>query len=1227
MDDSGHGTHVAGIIGGVGNNSLGITGVCWGVKLLPLRIIKKFGSATYGTYSAAIGALDYIRQLNSPVRRVAVANHSWGGSGYSLAMLNAINNPLSTNDPLPTGITSSFLRDTNVITLAGLTAQVGRIKIGMTISGTGIPVNTLVTIVSGSTVTLSNYTTAARTNQPLVFSNPVRPRPYGVVHVAAAGNSRANNDRMPIYPANAASGFIISVGATDSADSPSIWTGLAGTNSGRLTVDVFAPGTGIWSTRLKLPTDPSYGYESRNGTSMAAPQVAGAVALLRLWQPALTEVQARQVVIDQVDMTNELKTRCLSGGRLNVGKILDKVYSPSLFGSGGSTSGLGSAAAALQIAQAVTGRLAAGNTHNLLLDQGEVWAWGAGTSGQLGNGGSVDSSTPVKVSGLRDVVMVAVASSSSYALKADGTVWSWGSNSNFMLGLGRVVSSVERSTPQQITGLSDISWISGGSNHCLAVRSDGQLFAWGQNTDGQLGDGTTIIRSSPIMVPGLTQIIQADAGWFHSVAVDKNGAVYAWGRRASSSSNNLGDGNLAEDALTPVAITGISDVIMVEAAQTGTIYLKQDGSVWGAGAIIAPNCNTPRMLPGLTDIQFIAAGSLHALAIDREGKLFGWGNGGAGELGSGQPTGGNNNPQEVAMAGDAGIVACSAGASLSMILDGSGRVLTCGQNPQGRLGYTVLPERAFPVRHPTLDGATSLGASGPVRWASHPSKGFLVWGSVHGAGNGSTTLGLFQKPTSYQAPGLTSPILQCASGFPYITAALLANGTVVSLNSGTNPTPVSGISNVTRIAAGDNFVLAILEDQTVKSWGKNDYGQLGDGTTTQRFSPVAVPGLTGVTQVSGGRGHSLALRSDGTVWAWGNNSYGQVGDGTTNDRLAPIQVPGLTDVVKVEAVGPFGLNAQLNNGASFALTSSGALYGWGKAGSYFGQQPNPSDKLSPEVIFSSPTNPVTDFVVKPDCLVALRRDGTLISWGSTYYLGRAPGDKTSSLVPAPVYGGTNVISLVSSNVPGSILFTKQDGSVWTWGGDLFYTMGLGESFACQFVPIAGFGGISGIVSSLGAGDTANSWQFQNFSVAEILDDSLVSDSADPDADGIPNLLEYALGLNPRALTSSGLPTARTDLIGASAQSESAGSEVQLFSTPTVDLTSGKRYLAYTVNRSSGIRQDIDYIVEVSNDLINWNSGDPYTVTVLDTAETLEVYSATSLDDVPRQFMRLKIQRK
>ena len=143
----------------------------------------------------------------------------------------------------------------------------------------------------------------------------------------------------------------------------------------------------------------------------------------------------------------------------------------------------------------------------------------------------------------------------------------------------------------------------------------------------------------------------------------------------------------------------------------------------------------------------------------------------------------------------------------------------------------------------------------------------------------------------------------------------------------------------------------------------------------------------------------------------------------------------------------------------------------------------------------------------------------------------------------------------------------------------------------------------------------------------MLDDALVGDLAMPAGDGVPNLVKYALGLNPRQrYGTSSLPAVRMDIIGGSAQSAGVGGGIGLFSVPTVDLTSGKHYMAFTVQRN-GIHQDIDYIVEVSNDLTLWNSGDPYTVTVLDTAEILEVYSATSVDDVPQQFMRLKIQRK
>jgi hypothetical protein len=130
---------------------------------------------------------------------------------------------------------------------------------------------------------------------------------------------------------------------------------------------------------------------------------------------------------------------------------------------------------------------------------------------------------------------------------------------------------------------------------------------------------------------------------------------------------------------------------------------------------------------------------------------------------------------------------------------------------------------------------------------------------------------------------------------------------------------VAGLHGVTQIAAGGHQSLALRSDGTVVAWGANKYGQLGDGTTTDRATPVKVAGLTGVTQIAGGGSHGLALRSDGTVAAWGYNADGELGNGTNYNRATPATVSGLSEVAQVSA----------GNQHSVALRSDGTVMSWG----------------------------------------------------------------------------------------------------------------------------------------------------------------------------------------------------------------------------------------------------------------------------------------------------------
>jgi alpha-tubulin suppressor-like RCC1 family protein len=196
--------------------------------------------------------------------------------------------------------------------------------------------------------------------------------------------------------------------------------------------------------------------------------------------------------------------------------------------------------------------IAAGGYHTLALrNDGTVWSWGYGKYGQLGNGSTNMAVNAVQVSGLTGVVGLAAGEYHSLALKSNGTVWGWGMNNQGQLGNG--ATAVSRTTPVQVTGLSNVVQVACGWSHSMALKSDGTLWVWGNNASGQLGDGTTTRRTLPVQVGTLNSIISIAAGRAHGLALRNDGTVWTSGDNATG---QLGNGTSTSSS-TPVQVSGL----------------------------------------------------------------------------------------------------------------------------------------------------------------------------------------------------------------------------------------------------------------------------------------------------------------------------------------------------------------------------------------------------------------------------------------------------------------------------------------------------------------------------------------------------------------------------------------------------------------------------------------------------------------------------------------------
>ncbi|MGD0741737.1 MAG: RCC1 repeat- and reductase domain-containing protein [Acidimicrobiales bacterium] len=349
-----------------------------------------------------------------------------------------------------------------------------------------------------------------------------------------------------------------------------------------------------------------------------------------------------------------------------------------------------------------------------VLSDGHVWAWGDDLEGQIGEAGSWSSRPlPVEIKGLPAAVAVAGGGNSAYALGRDGRVWAWGDDSQAQLGDGRFT---DRQTPAPVPAITAVRDIAAGAFAAYAIRGDGTAFSWGDNSFGQLGIGSAgAFPTVPGKLVGLTGVVAVRAGSADGYALLRDGTVWVWGDNSLDQLGGAGCG---------------------------------PGTSGGGGRCLGSS--VPRRIRGLWGVVAIAAGGDSGYALRRDGTVWAWGDDEFGELG---------------------------------------------------------------------DGVRTFDEGVPVQ--------------------------------------------------------------------------VKGLAHVVAIAAGSCSAYALLRDGTVWAWGRGDYGQLGDGSRSDRSLPVQVRGLTDVLEVVGGGDMAFALERIGSLWSWGANSLGQLGDGSEAGQDVPVRVLGL----------------------------------------------------------------------------------------------------------------------------------------------------------------------------------------------------------------------------------------------------------------------------------------------------------------------------------------------
>lgn len=335
------------------------------------------------------------------------------------------------------------------------------------------------------------------------------------------------------------------------------------------------------------------------------------------------------------------------------------------------------------------------------IEQNIAFSFGCNNVGQLGDGTTVNKSSPASVVG--DVLywcQVSAGDGFGIGVRSDMTAWGWGCNNGGRLG---DCTTSDRIIPRQVVGgFTDWCQVSAGNAHSLGLRQNGTIWGWGGSGTGAVGDNTTVAKSSPVLVVGgFTDWCQVSAGDDHSLGLRQNGTAWGWGQ---ASGGRLGDGTAAV-RLSPVSVVGgFTDWCQVSAGLLHSLGVRTNGTLWAWGCnIFGPlgdNTTVAKSSPvsvvgGFTDWCQVSAGANHSLGVRQNGTAWGWGGGDQGRLGDGT-TVTNSSPVSV-IGGFTDWCQVSAGQVHSLGVRQNGTAWAWGQGSAGRLGYGTVANKSSPV--------------------------------------------------------------------------------------------------------------------------------------------------------------------------------------------------------------------------------------------------------------------------------------------------------------------------------------------------------------------------------------------------------------------------------------------------------------------------------------------------------------------------------------------------